>query len=49
MRMKLDLDTLAVETFAAAADGAPPAALAATAQNCSAIDACLSRLCTSHC
>jgi hypothetical protein len=48
MRMKLDLDTLAVETFAAA-DDAPHAALAVTIANCSAIDACLSRLCTSHC
>ena len=49
MSLKLDLDTLAVETFAPAEAAAPPAALAATVANCSAIDACPSRLCTSRC
>jgi hypothetical protein len=48
--MTLDLDALAVETFAPApAVETPPAALAATVANCSAIDACPTRLCTSHC
>jgi hypothetical protein len=46
---------LAVESFAPAdadadADaGAPHGVLAATVANCSAIDACPSRLCTSRC
>lgn len=47
--LKLDLDTLAVETFAPTVADARPAALAATVANCSAIDACLSRLCSSRC
>lgn len=46
--MKLNLDTLAVETFAPAAAPAPHAALAATVANCSAIDACPSRLCDTN-
>jgi hypothetical protein len=47
--MKLDLDTLAVETFAPAVLEAPPAAIAATVASCSAFDACLTRLCSSRC
>jgi len=49
-KLNLELDTLSVETFAPAAEPElPRAALAATAPNCSAIDACPSRLCTDRC
>lgn len=48
-RLTLNLEALSVESFAAAEPQAPPAALAATIANCSAIDACPSRLCTSRC
>ena len=48
-RMTLDPDALAVESFTPAGAEAPPAAPGATIANCSAIDACLSRLCTARC
>lgn len=49
MKTRLDPDTLHVESFAAAEPVAAQGALAATIANCSAIDACPSRLCTSRC
>ena len=48
-RLTLDLDALVVESFAAAEPEVAHTALAATIANCSAIDACPSRLCTSRC
>ncbi|HEU4557777.1 MAG TPA: hypothetical protein VFS20_08000 [Longimicrobium sp.] len=48
-RLTLNLEALSVESFAAAEPVAPQPALAATIANCSAIDACPSRLCTSRC
>jgi hypothetical protein len=48
-KLKLQIDALRVESFAAAEPVAARGALAATIANCSAIDACPSRLCTSRC
>lgn len=48
-RLTLNLESLAVESFSAAAPVVPQPALGATIANCSAIDACPTRLCTSRC
>ena len=48
-KLALDLEVLVVESFAAAEPEVAHAALAATIANCSAIDACPSRLCTDRC